>query len=230
MSKQSKRNFFIAGGLILAFAIWTALVKFVGVEAIGPEGSSVGLAGINEGFHNLTGVNNWLYEITDWLSIIPFLFIFGFAVLALYQWIKGKSLAKVDKDLFVLGGFYIVVMAFFLFFEIVVINYRPTLIEGVLEASYPSSTTMLVMCVMPTAMLQLSNRIKKENLKKLCLWGIGVFTAFMVIGRLISGVHWLTDIIGGAILSAGLVMLYYALEKIINKKVVESPLFVEKID
>ena len=34
------------------------------------------------------------------------------------------------------------------------------------------------------------------------------FSAFMVIGRLISGVHWATDIIGSILLSAGLFMLY----------------------
>jgi undecaprenyl-diphosphatase len=30
----------------------------------------------------------------------------------------------------------------------------------------------------------------------------------MVAARLASGVHWLTDIIGGILLSAGLVMIY----------------------
>jgi membrane-associated phospholipid phosphatase len=37
---------------------------------------------------------------------------------------------------------------------------------------------------------------------------IVAFVAFMIVGRLIAGVHWFTDIIGGAILSAGLVAGY----------------------
>ena len=120
-----------------------------------------------------------------------------------------KSLFKVDRSILALGGFYIVVMSVYILFEMVVINYRPTLIDGYLEVSYPSSTTMLVMCVMPTAMMQLRARIKNDVLRRCVMVTIAVFTAFMVIGRIVSGVHWITDIIGGAILSTGLVMLYY---------------------
>ncbi len=209
MTRENKKNLFISLGLLLLFLLWTVAVKFLEVEAIGPEGSEVGFATVNEFMHKLTGMNELLYDVTDLLSIIPFLFILGFAVLGLYQLIKGKSFKKIDCDILVLGVFYVVVMAFFLFFEVVVINYRPVLIEGELEASYPSSTTMLVMCVMPTAMLQLKSRIKNVTVKRIALIGIALFTAFMVVGRIISGVHWITDIIGGAILSAGLVMLYY---------------------
>jgi undecaprenyl-diphosphatase len=163
---------------------------------------------MNGYFHNLTGVNMSLYVITDWLGLVPIGVAFGFAVLGLVQWIKRKSLLKVDRSILSLGGFYIVVMAVYILFEIVVINYRPTLINGYLEASYPSSTTMLVMCVMPTAMMQLRARIKNKVFKRCVIVTIAAFTAFMVIGRFVSGVHWITDIIGGVILSTGLVMLY----------------------
>jgi len=109
-----------------------------------------------------------------------------------------------------LGGFYIAVMAVFAFFEVAVINYRPVLIEGVLEASYPSSTTMLMMCVMPTAMMQAYRRIEKKTFRVSVLTFSALFTAIMVLFRLISGVHWLTDIIGGALFSTGMVLLYHA--------------------
>ena len=112
-----------------------------------------------------------------------------------------------------LGVFYIVVMAFFVFFEILSINYRPILIEGVLEASYPSSTTMLSVCVMLTAAFQFNIRIKNKTLKKSVSLLIYIFTFFMITARLISGVHWFTDIIGGLLLSAGLVMLYLCLSE-----------------
>ena len=200
-----------AGACLLAlFVVWTVAVRFVDVQPIGPQDSVVGFAALNGAFHRLTGVHMALYDMTDWLSVLPLGIVVAFAVLGLVQLIGRKSLRKVDFNIFVLGGFYIVVMAAFVLFEVLAVNYRPVLIEGILEASYPSSTTMLVMCVMPTAMLQLKERIKNAALKRCVMAVIAVFTAIMVIARLVSGVHWLTDIIGGALLSAGLVVLYDA--------------------
>lgn len=208
MKKQNKSNFYIALGLFAAFLLWTAVICLVDVRAIGPRGSTVGFAALNRFFHGLTGVHMSLYVITDWLSLVPLGCACGFTMLGLVQWAKRKSLLKVDRSLLFLGGFYLVVMAAYLFFELVAVNYRPVLIEGVLEASYPSSTTMLTLTVMPTAMIQLNPRIKRPALRRTAFWSILVFTAFMVIGRLVSGVHWLTDIIGGILLSASLVMAY----------------------
>ena len=208
MKKQNKSNFYIALGLFAAFLLWTAVICLVDVRAIGPRGSTVGFAALNRFFHGLTGVHMSLYVITDWLSLVPLGCACGFTMLGLVQWAKRKSLLKVDRSLLFLGGFYLVVMAAYLFFELVAVNYRPVLIEGVLEASYPSSTTMLTLTVMPTAMIQLNPRIKRPALRRTAFWSILDFTAFMVIGRLVSGVHWLTDIIGGILLSASLVMAY----------------------
>ena len=209
MEKKNKKTLVWGAGLLAIFVLWTVLVCLVDVQAVGPEGSSVGFATLNRFVHDVTGVNFSLYIITDWLGLVPFGVAFGFAILGLVQWIKRKSFFKVDRSILALGGFYIVVMSVYVLFEMVVINYRPTLIDGYLEVSYPSSTTMLVMCVMPTAMMQLRARIKNDVLRRCVMVTIAVFTAFMVIGRIVSGVHWITDIIGGAILSTGLVMLYY---------------------
>lgn len=212
--KKIRKSLVASLCLLCAFVVWTAVVCFVDVQAIGPEGSHVGLSGINRSVHELTGVNYSLYNITDWLGIVPFLVCMGFAFLGIVQWIKRKSIRRVDLDLLALGGFYVVTVAAYLLFESVVINYRPVLIEGCLEASYPSSTTMLVMCVMPTAIMQLRERIKNRIILSIITVTVIVFIAFMVIGRLLSGVHWITDIVGGALLSAGLVTLYYSVSRI----------------
>ena len=67
---------------------------------------------------------------------------------------------------------------------------------------------MLVMCVMPTAIMQIKERVESRRIRKFAVWGMRAFTVFMVVGRLYSGVHWVSDIIGGALLSAGLVLFY----------------------
>lgn len=205
---MNQKKLYIAICLLAAFVLWTAAICLVDVQPIGPRGSTVGFATLNGLIHRLIGVHMALYTITDWLGLVPIAFVLGFALLGLVQLVKRKHLLKVDRSILVLGGFYLIVLVAFLLFEVFVVNYRPVLIEGHLEASYPSSTTMLVMCIMPTAMMQLRNRIKNKVLRVCALCVITAFSAFMVIGRLAAGVHWFTDIIGGALLSAGLVLLY----------------------
>ena len=208
---MKKKEILLSGfGSIAAFILWTILLKTVDVKAIGPNGSSVGFASINGFFHELIGVNMDLYILTDWLGLVPVCFMFGFAVLGLVQLFKRKNLLKVDSDILILGGFYLFMTAAYIFFESFVINYRPVLIKGIHEASYPSSTTLLAMCVMPTAAILLNRRIKNIKSRKSAVYSINVFTAFMVLGRLLSGVHWITDIIGGILLSTGLVLIYCA--------------------
>lgn len=200
----------ISLSLLTAFALWTLAVLRMDVQPIGPQGSCVGLAGLNGGFHRLIGVNMTLYTVTDWLGLVPVGICAAFGLLGLGQWIRRRSLRRVDGSLLVLGGFYIVVMAAYALFEVFVVNRRPVLIGGVLEASYPSSTTMLVMCVIPTAIMQLAGRIRRRGLRIALSVLLTAFLTFMVAGRLLSGVHWITDIVGGALLSAALVMLYRA--------------------
>ena len=217
MKNADKKKFLIGAGFLAAFVLWTLLASFVDVRAIGPNGSSVGFAALNGYVHERIGVNIPLYTITDWLGLVPICFALGFAVLGLLQWIKRKGLLKVDRSIFTLGGFYIVVMAVYILFEMIVINYRPVLIDGYLEASYPSSTTLLVMCVMPTAMMQLRARIKNDVLRWSVTVVIAVFVFFMVIGRIVSGVHWITDIIGGVLFSTGIVLIYSSINNTIAK-------------
>ena len=208
---MKKKKLLILGvSLCFSFVLWTCLVRAVDVGSIGPHGSSVGFSGLNGFVHNAIGTNMTLYVITDWLGLVPIFTALGFAALGLWQWTFRKKLSLVDKSIIALGIFYIAVVAVYVFFELVPINYRPVLIDGNLEVSYPSSTTMLVMCVMPTALMQLRARIKNSTLRVCVSVIIIVFIVFTVIGRLLSGVHWLTDILGGVIFSAGAVTVYFA--------------------
>ena len=205
---KEKRDLLIGGGLIGVFALWTVLIQCVDVQAVGQNGTKIGFAGFNVWFHQLTGLHMTLYTITDWLGLVPIFICMCFGVLGLVQLIKRRSLLRVDPDILLLGVYYILVIACYLVFEMIPINYRPVLIEGRLEASYPSSTTLLVLSVMPTLQFQSYRRAANPVIKKAAAVFVIAFSAFMVIGRLISGVHWATDIIGSILLSTGLFMLY----------------------
>ena len=194
--------------LILAFVIWTILVQIVDVAPVGVNGTEIGFAAFNCWFHKLTGVHMMIYTITDWLGLVPVGVCFVFGVIGLIQLIQRRSLFKVDRYIIILGVYYVIVILGYLIFEIYPINYRPILIQGVMEASYPSSTTLLVLCVMPTLVEQTNRRIGNVKVKRIIRNISIVFSAFMVMGRLISGVHWFTDIIGAVLLSAGMFMIY----------------------
>lgn len=210
MNKRTLKNFAAAGLLLAAFLIFTALVQRIDVQPIGPNGSRVGFAAVNGWFHAFTDVHWTLCYLTDRLELAAIGIAFSFAVLGLLQLIRRRSLRKVDVSILILGGFYLIVIAAYLFFETHAVNYRPVLIDGILEASYPSSTTMLTLCVLPTAMMQLYSRMPRSAARTLVLYLLGAFTVFMVIARLVSGVHWLTDVLGGILLSAVLVQFYRA--------------------
>ena len=213
------KKIIIRGCILLAvFCLWTALIKIIDVQPAGQNSTDIGFAGLNLWFHRLTGVHLGLYNATDVLSLVPLLVCVFFGAIGLIQLIKRKSLSKVDRDIVILGCYYIAVIAFFFLFEKFPVNYRPILIEGALEASYPSSTTLLVLSVMPTLAEQFRRRAPQGRFTGVLTIATAVFTAFMVISRLVSGVHWITDIAGGVFLSAGLFFIYKGLVILSAKK------------
>lgn len=211
--KKLKNNALIslslAGIFLLAFLLLTILVKTVDVQAIGPNGSKIGLAALNGAVFNAIGENVLFYNITEFLGLLPFAVAGSFAVLGACQAIKRKSIKKVDLEIYILGAFYIAVIAAYILFEIVEINYRPILVDGTLEASYPSTHTMLAVCIMTTAIIELHRLIKNKKALLIAADCLCVaIAAAIVIGRLLSGVHWTTDIIAGLLLSGTLISLY----------------------
>ena len=196
--------------LLVLFVLWTWVVSTVDVRPIGPGGSRVGLASLNEAFHGWTGVHMGLYLATDWLSLVPVGCVLGFGALGLVQLVQRRSLLRVDRDLLVLGVFYVVLLGAYLFFEEHVVNWRPVLIEGVLEASYPSSTTLLVTCVMSTTFMQVARRVRPCVARRAVQISVAMFALLMVGVRMVCGVHWLSDVVGGLLLSAALVLAYRA--------------------
>lgn len=217
-----KRKLIVSVFLLLSFVAFTISLFFVDKRPIGPNESVVAYSLINGWFHELTKVNWSLYFVTDWGGIPPILLGMFFGALGLIQWIKRRSISKVDKYLFVLGGLYIVVFVLYLFFDYVVINRRPVMIDGFLEASYPSSTTLLAITFLGSALYPINKYVKTNRVKTLLVTITWTYMLFLVIGRLLSGVHWLTDIIGSCLLGSGLVLLYEYLIELLEQRGVKA--------
>ena len=218
MKDTRKKELQVGIVLLAAFALWTILIQIIDVQNAGPGGTAIGFASFNVWFHRLSGVHMLIYTITDWLGLIPIIICVCFGVLGFIQLITRRNLLKVDPDILLLGAYYVLVILGYLLFEMVPINYRPILIDGNLEASYPSSTTLLVLSVMATLKYQVERRIANPVTRKAITAFVFAFSALMVIGRLISGVHWATDIVGSVFLSTGLFMIYRFMAEYIGKK------------
>ena len=221
-----KRKIYLTATIALfgLFFLFTALVMTVDVQPIGPNGTTVGLASINGAFRDALGTtesyNELWYNISELAGLIPLATAGCFAIFGLCQAIKRKSLFKVDSHLFVLAGFYAALLLAYVGFEIIEINFRPVLIEGELEASYPSSHTMLSVGIMTTAIFELHELIKNKKALLIIFDVACIAVALTVLlGRLLSGVHWLTDIIAGILIVSSLICLYrYGVILIQNKK------------
>jgi undecaprenyl-diphosphatase len=208
MKTKGRKVLILGIGFIIAFALWTWLIQIIDVKPAGVNGTGIGFATINTWFHSVTGANMTLYTITDWLGLVPIFICMLFGGIGFIQLMKRKSLFKGDFDIIALGIYYVIVISGYLIFEMIPINYRPIIINGFQESSYPSSTTLLVLSVMPTLVFQANRRLKNSTIKRIIKIITAIFTIFMVVGRLVSGVHWLTDIIGSVFLSVGLFYIY----------------------
>lgn len=203
---KNRKNILICILLVLLSIIYTILVKYVDTSIIGPNGSVVGFSSLNSFVFNLTGNNMTLYKITEILGIIPILIALMYAVIGLIQVIDRKSL-KVDKELIALGILYIIVILIYAFFEKCIINYRPVLIDGILEASYPSSHTLLSICICGSALLINKYLFNNKKIYKYINIVSIISMVLIVLGRLLSGVHWASDIIGSIIISITLLKI-----------------------
>lgn len=214
---KKTKSIIISIGLFIIFVVFTILLKFVDVKSIGPNDSKVGFAFLNGHFQMLIGYNRALYKITEVLGIVSLLIVLVYGLIGLIELVRTKSFKKVDKNLYKLLGFYIVVLIFYVFFEKVVVNYRPVLLitnDYLLEPSYPSSHTILSLCVCGSAIIINKYLYKKYSFLKIVSIISLVLMLLIPIGRLFSGVHWLTDIIGGVLLSSSLLAgFYYVIKK-----------------
>ena len=204
---MNKKNIIISIILFVVSIIYTILVKIIDVRPIGPNNSKVGFGALNGWFHNLIGSNMTIYKITEILGYLMFIIVLIYGCIGLYQLIKRKNVLKVDKEIIILGCLYVFMMIVYILFEKCIINYRPILLDGELEASYPSSHTILSLCIGLSSLKVSKRYFNKKYVKKINLITI-ILMSLVVFGRLISGVHWISDIIGGIIISLTLLSIF----------------------
>lgn len=206
---------------LVLFLLLIAAVKTVDVAPIGPEETSIGLSGINGAIHKATGVSKLLYKLTIYLGYLSILAGLCFALFGLIQLIQRKSLLKVDREILVLGCLLVVLALLYVLFEFVVIDFRPVVMPGEAhpEASFPSSHTMLTFVILGSIMMIIGRYVKNRSLRTLIQVVCGILILAMVFGRLLSGVHWFTDILGGVLISGALLFLFAAvLDKVTEKQ------------
>jgi undecaprenyl-diphosphatase len=197
----------ISGGLFLLLML---MVRSYDVAAIGPMGTEIGFAQLNGSMHDTLGTNLFWYDLTEIFGFLALgvCGLFGFT--GLVQLLKRRSLKEVDPEILALGVFYVLVIGCYVLFELVVINYRPVIMPGVegVEASFPSSHTMLICSVMGSTAMVLKRYIDRDALRMGLQAGCVIVAVVTVAGRLLSGVHWLTDILGGVLLSCALLAVF----------------------
>ena len=212
---NNKSKYLLTVSSLILFNILIVLIKTVDVAKTGVGDTEIGLYHLNNTAKEFIGLNMQWYKVTEVLGILAILSGGIFALAGLFQLIKRKSLFKVDKEILCLGGLYVIMGLIYVIFEKVIINFRPIIMSGEIEpeASFPSSHTVLTVVIMGSIFMILGKYIKNKSalcaLKSLCV-SIAVIT---VTGRLISGVHWLTDILGGIILSVFLLSTFYSVVK-----------------
>lgn len=204
---MTKKKKLLAASIFTAlFLIFTLLVCTVDVQPIGLEGTSVGFAALNGWTHTALGDSDGWYLVTEYLGYVAIAEASTFVICGLIQWIRRKDLRKVDRNILALGVLFLVVVALYFFFDKLPISYRPMIPpdETELETSFPSSHTMLALSVFGATLIILRDKTTDRTLRAVLTVLFSVLIAGMVIGRLLSGAHWLTDIIAGLLLGSAL--------------------------
>lgn len=198
----------VGAAFFCLFIVFTILVKTVDVTYFPTEETTIGFSSLNLTVFQALGTNDLSFEVSEVMGLLILTAPVFFAFLAFSQWVKRKSLLKIDHDLWILFATYALTIAFYALFEIIVINYRPILVNDLIEASYPSSHTLLAIVIGGTSFLEVKNRMKWVWLKVSLMVLLSFLTVAIPMLRLLSGVHWLTDIIAGILLGTSMLFLY----------------------
>jgi len=217
--KENKKYFIMSAVLLVLFVIFVILAKTVDVAAVGPMGSEIGFASINKSAADAIGYNESIYNVSKSLSYFGIAVMVVFGLFGAMQLYYKKGPKNVDKDLYALYGLYVLGLIVYIVLEKVVINSSPVFSNG-LKVSYSSFYIILAVAFMGAAIVEFNARLKAKKVKiivlTLCILdGIG-----LLVTRLVSGVHWVTDVIGTLLISVACFLLFLGVFNVIvqNKK------------
>ena len=215
-----KKKALAAAILAAVFVLFIILVKTVDVAAIGPNETRVGFAGINGAISGAFGYNGFFYKLTQILGYLSIVIALVFAEEGIEQLVRRKSFKAVDGELVVTGCLYVLTAIVYLFFEVVKVNCRPVIMPGdtAPEASFPSSHTVLACVILVGAAIFCVRYLANKKLARILAIAFAATAGVTVLGRILAGVHWFTDIIGGLLISAALIAAYAAALDFVDSK------------
>lgn len=181
--------------LWLILLIFTILVSFVDVKIYNVTNTEIGLYSLNKIFLVNSINSNYINIISNGIFLICLLVIILMLLLITFEYFKTKKINKNNLNFII--HFLIMVLIWIIFDKILIINYRPILINGNIEGSYPSTHVMVSTFVL----LFLSDKLKKifKNDKIFYIISIGLII-IQSISRILLTMHWFTDIIGGLLI------------------------------
>ena len=155
-------------------------------------------------------------KATDIILIASFAILTVFVILGLYQWITRKSLKKVDKSLLCFPIPLALLAAVYVIFDkFIILNTRP---NGSGEPSFPSTHVMIVATIFFLSAIALPKYIKSKTASILLDIIMLALIVLTCVGRVLSDMHWLTDVIGGLAFAVFFAAVYYFCYRITKKK------------
>ena len=198
-------GFITALFFLATFTVFTVMVMRYDVQDIGFNGAPVGFATLNGAVHALFPYDEGCFAASEYIGYFCLGIAGVNALIAFIDFIKARGFRHMHRRYILTMVLYAVVVGAYVLFEFYEVNERPV----AAEASYPSSHTLLALCVLYSEIVLLGH-----SARRLRLWAdilrmlfVALMVA-MVFMRLLSGVHWLTDICGSILLSLSLCTMY----------------------
>ena len=214
-TKENIKQIILTSLMIVLATLFTIAVDKIDTTIV--WGQDIGFSKINIAVHQILQTSDSFDMLSDICLVASALLLGGLVFMGSYQLIAGKGFKKVDKELLLGGAVIALTVIVYLFFEKVIINFRPVLENGYLEASYPSTHVLFCVVINMITIDYLHAKIKNKKFMVPAVALVGALTLFGFVARVLSGMHWMTDIVGALIISSAFVMLYFTLKGIFIK-------------